>query len=219
MPVFFMRNRFVLSVTLLLLVFNVLAQNEWKLKSEKDGMTIYSRDVADSKIKAMKIKADFSAGLSAIASVLTDVKNYDTWVFNSKSTRLLKQVSPSELYYYSVAVFPWPVQNRDFVSHITASQDPATKTVTILANNVDGWVPKSDKLVRIEKSSGKWVLTRLSEQKTTVEYSLEVDPAGSLPAWIINSFSSKGLTETFKKLRKQLELPETKNGAASFIKD
>jgi hypothetical protein len=212
-----MGNRLVLSVCFLFSCYFGMTQNEWKLKSEKDGMKIFSRDATDSKIKAVKINADFDAGLSTIAAVLMDVKNYDAWVFNSKSTRLLKQVSQEELYYYAISVFPWPTQNRDFVSHMHISQDPETKTVTVLANNVPGWVPKSDKLVRIEKSSGKWVLTKLSDQKTAVEYSLEADPAGSLPAWIINTFSSKGLIETFKNLRKQLGSPEIKNSSAAFI--
>lgn len=211
-----MKNRILLSLFLLFSFCFAMAQDEWKLKSEKDGMKIYSRSATDSKIKAVKIIADFSAGLSAIAAVLMDVKKYDDWVFNSKSTRLLKQVSPSELYYYSVVVFPWPTQNRDFVSHMSVSRDPETKTVTVLANNVKGWVPESDKFVRIEKSTGKWVLTRLSDQLCSVEYTLEADPAGKLPAWIVNTFSSKGLIETFKNLRKRLDSPEIKDRSAPF---
>ncbi|MDB5210699.1 MAG: hypothetical protein JWQ30_1526, partial [Sediminibacterium sp.] len=172
-----------------------------------------------SKLNAVKVEAVFSASLSQFVSVLQDIGSYDKWVYGSRSTRLLKEVSPSELFYYSEIDFPWPSTNRDFVSHVVISQDLQTHTVRVNAKNIPGWVPVKPKIVRIERSSGEWTITPVAKGRIKVEYVLQVDPGGDLPAWIINSFSSKGLVETFKNLREWIKKPAYANARPSFITD
>lgn len=193
------------------------AQDDWKLKTDKDGIRTYSRKAEDSRINAIKVEADFTAPLSRLAFIIADVASYDDWVFNSSATRLLKQVSPSELYYYSEIKFPWPAANRDFVSHITILQDPQTKTVLINATNVAGWEPVKKNIVRINNSVGKWTIRPLGKETLNVVYELQADPGGGLPAWLINSFSSTGMVETFKNLRGLLNKKTSAANTLSFI--
>ena len=196
-----------------------LAQDDWKLKSDKDGIRAYSRKSEDSKINAIKIESEFSTSLSRLVSVITDVGAYDDWIYNSRNTRLLKQVSPKELYYYAEVKFPWPATNRDFVSHVTVSQDQHSKTVTINASNVTGWEPIKKNILRIENSVGKWTITPLSKDRVKVLYELHADPGGDLPVLLINGFSSTGMVATFKNLRRRLERTDLAVSAASFIKE
>jgi hypothetical protein len=207
------------SFLLLLVLSSANAQEDWKLKSDKDNIKTYSRKLADSKINAVKIESVFPCSVSQFISVLMDVDSYDDWVYNSKSTRLVKQVSPSEMYYYSEVGFPWPTTNRDFVSHVIISQDPRTKVARVDAKNVPGLVPVKPNIVRIEKSSGEWIITPISKNEIRIEYVLQVDPGGDLPAWLINPFASKGLVETFKNLRKQLVKPQYVAARPPFIID
>jgi hypothetical protein len=207
------------SFLLLLVLSSANAQEDWKLKSDKDNIKTYSRKLADSKINAVKIESVFPCSVSQFVSVLMDVDSYDDWVYNSKSTRLVKQVSPSEMYYYSEVGFPWPTTNRDFVSHVIISQDPRTKVARVDAKNVPGLVPVKPNIVRIEKSSGEWIITPISKNEIRIEYVLQVDPGGDLPAWLINPFASKGLVETFKNLRKQLVKPQYVAARPPFIID
>lgn len=199
-----MYKNILFTIVLSLSLLNGISQENWKPTGEKDGIKTYSQKRSDTKINAVKLEAVFPTTLSHLSAVITDVSAYDTWIFNSRSTRLLKQVSPSELYYYSEVIFPWPAVNRDFVSHVVINQNPVTKEVSIKAKNVSGWEPKKNKLVRIDYSEGSWQLIPLSNKEVQVIYTLQVDPGGDLPAWIINSFSSKGLVQTFKNLRMQL---------------
>jgi hypothetical protein len=192
-------------------------QEEWQLKSDKDNIKTYSKSVPGSKINAVKVESVFTASLSQLVSALLDVASYDKWIYNSKSTRLLKQVSPSEVYYYSEVIFPWPTANRDFVSHVTVSQDIPSKTVRIEAINVAGWEPPKHGIVRIDRSEAKWIITPLANDKVRIEYELQTDPGGDLPAWLINPFASKGLVETFKHLREWLKNPQYTNAQLSFI--
>ncbi len=200
-------------------VFSGIAQDDWKLKSDKDGIRAYARKTEDSKINSIRIEADFAASLSRFVSVIIDVRAYDNWVYNSRSSRLLKQLSPTELYYYAEVKFPWPATNRDFVSRVTVSQDPHSKIVTINASNVTGWEPIKKNIVRIENSVGKWTITPLGKNRVRVLYELHADPGGDLPILLINGFSSTGMVATFKNLRRRLERTDLVISDASFLKE
>jgi ribosome-associated toxin RatA of RatAB toxin-antitoxin module len=208
------------SFIALLLVFSAgRGQGDWKLKTDKDGIRTWSKKLDDSKINAVKVESVFPASLAQFVAVIVDVRSYDSWIYNSKSTSIVKQVSPAELYYYSEVAFPWPTSNRDFVSHVVIRQDPRTKVVSVDANNVTGFVAVKANIVRITRSTAKWTITPLSKDQVKVEYILQVDPGGDLPAWLINPFASKGVVETFKNLRTQLKRSEYASARPPFIID
>lgn len=199
--------------------FPVMAQQSWQLSTEKDGMKIYTGTVSDSKFKAIKVECDYNATLSQLVSVLLDVKTCPEWVYNTKSCVLLKQISPSELYYYSEVSIPWPAQNRDFVAHLTVTQNPETKVVYMDGPAIPGMVPIKKGIVRIDHSTGKWAITPIAENRIHVVYTLQVDPGGAIPAWLVNMFAAEGPSQSFKKLRLQLQKPAYRNASLSFIKD
>jgi hypothetical protein len=193
------------------------AQINWTLKDDRDGIKVFTSPVQNSKVKALRVECNFQANLSQIVSVLLDVKNCTEWVYHTVSCTLLKQVSPSELYYYSEVNLPWPAQNRDFVAHLTVSQNAATKVVTIDGPAVNGMMPTKEGVVRIFNSKGKWTITPLENRGIKVEYTLSVDPAGNIPAWMVNLVSSEAPIQSFKALRLQLKKSEYKNTSLSFI--
>jgi hypothetical protein len=119
------------SITLLFHTVSAFAQNEWKLSTDKEGIKVYTSEVASSKIKAIKVTCNLAAKPSALVALLLDVESAPEWIYHTKSSKLIKQVSPSELYYYSEVAVPWPVENRDFVAHLMVRQNPESKVVTI----------------------------------------------------------------------------------------
>ncbi|MDB4902542.1 MAG: hypothetical protein JWQ63_1823 [Mucilaginibacter sp.] len=196
-----------------------LAQNDWTLKTEKEGIKIYTRQASDSKVKAIKVEADFNVSASQMVALLMDVKTSPDWVYHVKSAILVKQVSPSELYYYSEVNLPWPATNRDFVAHLTVTQNPDTKVVTIDAPAVTGLVAVKEGVVRVTDSKGKWIITPLGTDQIKVEYTIHVDPAGSLPSWMVNMFATEGPLKIFKNMRLQLQKRAYKNIELAFVEN
>jgi ribosome-associated toxin RatA of RatAB toxin-antitoxin module len=209
----------ILLITLLfgLKLNPALAQNDWTLKTEKEGIKIYTSQVPDSKIKAIKVEANFNASASQMVALLMDVKTSPDWVYHVKSAILVKQVSPSELYYYSEVNLPWPATNRDFVAHLTVTQNPDTKVVTIDAPAVTGLFPVKEGVVRVTDSKGKWIITPLGTDQIKVEYTIHVDPAGSLPSWMVNMFATEGPLKIFRNMRLQLQKRAYKNIELAFL--
>ena len=208
----------ILSLALLHSVLILNAQEDWKLKTEKEGIKIYTKPYTNSKIKALKVVCTLEATVSQMAAVLLNIKSQDEWFYHTKSTVLL-QVSPSELIYYAELGFPFPFSDRDFVEHIKLSQNPVTKIVIMEVQNVPGYISTKQDHVRVLKSYCKWVITPVGKNSIMIEFILFADPAGSVPVWLVNMFSIYGPFETFKKLKTQLKKPEYMNVNLTFIKD
>jgi hypothetical protein len=179
-----------LIIFLLLFTKIALAQDDWKLSTEKDGISLYTAAASNSKIKPIKVECTFNATASQLVAVLLDIKNYTAWVYHTKSSALVKEVSPAELYYYGELNVPWPAQNRDFVAHVTIVQNPETKVITVDAPQISGMVPSKENTVRMTNSKGKWIITPIANDKVKVVYYLQMDPGGSTPAWRINMFAA-----------------------------
>lgn len=195
-----------------------IAQESWKLKVDEEGIKIYTRPSADSKIKAVKVLCTADASLSEMAAVLLDISSQDEWFYHTKSTILL-QVSPTEFYYYTELDFPFPFSNRDFVEHIKLNQNPLTKTLTMSVLNLPDYMPIKKDKVRVLQSNCGWIISPIDDCTIRIEFTLFADPSGAIPAWLINIFSLYGPLETFKKLKIQLTKPKYKNISLPFIKD
>jgi hypothetical protein len=146
-----------------------------------------------------------------------DIKSSAEWLYHTADDYIVKQVSPRELYYYSLVEMPWPVSDRDFIAHLTVSQDAVTKVITIDGPCVSNMVPVKEGIVRIADSNGKWVLTPLNKGRVKIVYTLHADPGGSLPAWLINMFVTKGPSQSFRKLKVHLQKSVYKNAKLDYV--
>lgn len=209
-------QKFTLLFIFALITAPVIAQHKWKLIADEEQIRIYSSAVPDSKIKAIKVDCVVDASLAQMAALVMDVEAGTQWVYKTKSCTLVKKLSPNDLYYHSEISLPWPLDNRDFVAHLVAKQNPLTGVVTIDGPVVAGIVPVKKNVVRVKDSKGRWVLTPV-QGKVRIEYTLHTDPGGYVPAWAVNAFAAEGPMETFKSMKQQLKLPKYTNASLTFI--
>ena len=204
-------------ITALMISVDSLAQDGWKLKTDKDEVQVYMKAEETSSYKSVKTVTTMRTTLSAVSAILLDVLKTPDWVYGTKQCSLLKKESPTSLYYYAEMGMPWPVSNRDFVIRISLSQNPQTKVVTVIATNLPTYIPEKDGIVRIQRSSGRWTISPAGNGMVRVEYILQIDPGGSLPASIVNMFSYNGPFQSFKNLRVQVNKPEYARAQLPFI--
>ncbi|HMO32740.1 MAG TPA: START domain-containing protein [Lacibacter sp.] len=195
------------------------AQAQWTLKTDEDGIRLYTRSVAASPYKELKTVCTLHTSLSSVAAVLLDVERTKEWVYGTSSSRILQQESPSAVWFYAEMGMPWPVTNRDFIVRISLTQEPVSKVITVLADNQPDFLPETKKLVRIRHSSGKWRIEPLPGGRVRVEYQLYVDPGGNVPAALVNAFAGKGPVESFRSLRKQVARKEYATAALPFVQN
>ena len=208
-----MYKAFFISLFLLIAQADVFAQSAWKLSTDKEGIKIYTSEVPNSKVKAVRVECEINATMAQLVAVLMDVNRSAEWIYHTKSCELIKRVSVDELYYYSEIDLPWPASNRDFVAHLTVTHNPVTKVVVIDGPAVAGMVPVKEGIVRIANSTGRWILTPDGPDKVKINYTLHADPGGNIPGWITNMFATNGPLQIFRKLKIQVQKPAYKNAA------
>ena len=196
-----------------------LWSQDWELKDEEDGIKVYTRQVEDSDIKAIKVECTVEeATLSQLAAVILDIPASDQWVYATKLCRTEKIISPREFIYYSEIEVPWPASNRDFIVRVKVEQDSLTKKMTVGGENLPTYLNEKEGVVRIMHTESQWtVIPEANNLK--IEFVLHVNPGGSIPAWLINLFASRGPMETFLNLRSQIRKPQYRDASFPFLVD
>ncbi|HMO61565.1 MAG TPA: START domain-containing protein [Ferruginibacter sp.] len=212
-------KKFLLSTFILLSTLLVFGQKDWTLKVDKDGIKVYTKNLDNSPFKAVKSVCTIETSLSRLTAVLMDINSTADWVYATKKCVVLKTISASEVIYYSEIDAPWPVSNRDFIVRLWAEQDEKTKVVSILSENKPSYLPVYGNIVRIQHSHSQWLLHPLPNGQVRVEFELQVNPGGNIPAWLINMFATKGPYESFKKLKQQVKKPVYLSMEAPYVKD
>jgi hypothetical protein len=206
---------FVVSCTCVM----VHAQTSWDLKKDEDGIKVYTGIVPNSNIKEVRVTCILDASLSSLTALLLDAKAHEQWVYNTKSSYLVKQLGASSQIYYSEISMPWPLTNRDLVMEINISQKPGTNIMYVAEHAVTEYVPVNKNKIRVTTSKVNWTITPIANNQLRVEYIGIADPVGDVPAWLVNSFSTNGSFETFKKLKELTVSPTYAHARYAFIKE
>ena len=211
--------RRIAQILLLCLVCaRVSGQDEWELKKDEDGIKVFTACTPNSNFKSIKVECTVKATPSQLVAFLMDIQAQHDWVYNNKSTQLVKKIGSNEMIFYSEVSVPWPCTNRDYISHITIKQ-PTPQLVTIDAHAEPDLLPVKEGKVRVMTSKAHWDVTSLSKDLLKIVYTVQFDPAGSVPAWLTNMFVTKGPLQTFQKLRECVSRPVYQNAHVDFIKD
>jgi hypothetical protein len=201
-----------------LLIANLLvAQKDWELQKSENGISVYTKDQVGSNFKEIKATTNFKHSLSELIGLLTDISSHTLWIYNCKQSKLIKEVSPSEVYYYMETSVPWPASNRDGVLCFKFTQDKETKIVTVASHGVPDILPEIDGVVRVHKLVASWKFIPKADGSVDAEYQINVDPGGSVPAWIVNMFSVEGPYESLTDMKKLLAEDKYKSSKFDFI--
>lgn len=198
---------------------SVKSQDNWILKKDKDGIKVFTRKSANFKFNELKVECELECRVSQLAAVLMDVNNHTQWVYKTVKSQLLKTTGVAELYFYTEIECPWPFENRDLVVHVKVLQNVENKIMTVTAQNMDDYLPVKANIVRMKYSKVIWKATPVNSRILKIDYQIQIDPGGSVPAWLLNSFAAKGPFESFMKLKKEVKLPQYVNARLPFLLD
>lgn len=196
--------KIIFSFFILLFSFLSFAQ-EWKLKKEEDGIKIYTRLPVGSDIEEVRSTVRIKSSLTAFATLLKDVDGYVEWAYNCVEAKLIEAINDTAQIYYSHTDLLWPVSDRDLVFLFSLKQDPQTLVIKTNSYSVTEKVPLKEGIVRVRKGRTSWTITPKPGGYVEVDYYVSIDPAGSIPAWLVNSTITTGPLNTLQKVRQLLE--------------
>ena len=200
-----MSIRIIIFLCLLILTFASFSQPVWQLTKEKDGIKVYTSGDGSAKFKSIKVEAVLTGTLQKLVQILRDVKNNKDWVYNTKQSYPIKEVSANEILYYSETELPWPVSNRDIPVRMKFNLNLANNTLAVVGLGEPNAFPLQKGIVRIQFFNTSWNVKYNGNNKISIIYYLNIDPSGNVPAQITNLFITKGPYETFANLARLLK--------------
>lgn len=187
-------------------VSSVKGQYNWVLKKDKEGIKVSSRHTDRSKFNDIKVEMDLPGNIYQLLNILLDVDKYSDWSYSVSKSELVKKLTPLKLVYHLEVTAPWPVTDRDLYAMFEVNIDSITRSIKILASGDSSYRPLIKDFIRIPHSKGVWDIRTVSSKIVHIVYILEIDPGGSVPAWIMNMFGIKAPFITFQNLKHKMVL-------------
>jgi hypothetical protein len=198
-----MKKKLFLVSILVFAFVAVMAQGNWELKKNENGIAVYTRKAATGNLKELRVVCELNATKAQLISTLQDIGNYNDWVYSNKKSEILKSLNPYKIIYYTESRLPWPIKDRDLIVQLDIDSGP--EILEIQAKSLPEYLPQNKKFVRVPYSLAKWKVTQAAENKLKVDYTFSVDPGGSIPAWLVNATMAIGPYNSFAKLREVLK--------------
>jgi hypothetical protein len=193
--------------------------NDWKLSGYEKCVKIYVRDGKNGGGKEVLGKTTIQTSLSALVFIVKDSENHYQWIYANKYAKLLKTINDFEWIYYNESKAPWPVSNRDLITHAKMKQDSITLEVTIDSQGVPNYIPVNEGIVRVRKLHSVWVFTPRQYGLVDVQFELEIDLGGNIPTWLVNTSIDKGPMHTLQNMALVLQQGKYKKISLPYIKE
>ena len=180
---------------------------EWKLISEKEGVTLFRRQRAIT--NESKAIGEIAASTDLIHAVILDFESYTTFMPYTAECRVLKRDADSVIVYQRIS------------APLTSDRD-YTVRARWNAKNVQGgtsyfhqWAadnalgpPEKPGVVRVKLCEGSWLLEPSGPNTTKATYMIYTDSGGVIPKFIKESGSQIGIRKLFAAIRKQVRDPK-----------
>ena len=163
-----------------------LSGQSWVFIKEKEGIKLYTRNEANNSVKSFKGEVCLNAQMETLFSLITNVKNFDSWDDDIREIKVLLYEKDKLIQYYLIYDVSWPITDRDLVVESLIMIDPVTGTRSVEARSLLNVIPERPDLIRIKKYWQKWTLVPMENGLVQVILEGSVDPGGSVPAWLSN---------------------------------
>ncbi len=176
------------------------------LKKQADGISVYTCLTGNKKFKTLK--AEFvlqNTTITELRNFLLQVDNYPSWQYNTINAEVLQKISDTEIIYLSQVNAPWPVSDREILANFKISSESTEDQMQIDINSFSNTRPVREGLTRVTFIHGLWKVVRIKDNLLKIEYTLDIDPGGAVPAWLVNMAMAEGPYVSFKNLKQQLE--------------
>ncbi len=178
---------------------------EWARAKSDDGVEVWTRPAPGFGMKEFRAAMHVRTTLGSLVALMEDVPAYPRWFADCKEARVLKSQGVRDRHVYFLNGAPFPVRDRDMVTHFLVHQDPDTRVVIMRLRGEPELIAPTSGRVRVPRLEGAWTFTPLGDGIVQVEYQVLSDPGGSLPGWVANMTVADAPWKTLRAMRRMLD--------------
>ena len=179
----------------------------WLLVKSEGDVTVYRRPVEGRTIDEIRILASFNVARPTLMRLLGRVDRYPEWVYKCEEAELVSRVDEHDFIYYTAIQLPWPVSDRDVVLHSVQWTDEETGDIMSHSTDVASKYPAVSDHERMAAFDSLWRITDRGAHLTYIDYTVQTDPGGTLPKWLVNLAVASGPLQSMIALKMLVETP------------
>jgi len=177
------------------------SQPNCKLKKDQDSIKVYTCHTDTFRFKSIIAEFTINTTLDQLAGIALDIPNYTKWQYNTVESNVVTRISEYDQIYHTVIKAPWPVTDRDMVVNIKVKYDNDNQGMTITTESKKGILPAKVGFVRVPSSRGLWIVKQINKNRLHVKYTMQIDPGGSVPTWLVDWVCAQAPYQSFKSLK------------------
>ena len=202
----FMVMRLSIACIVLLVIFPLASQGQagWKLKREKNGISIHVREHADSPLKEYKARAVIAHPIQQVSDFLSDLERHPEWVFRCTGLTIIEGQGEQKVRYHTTYDIPWPMKDRDLTVEAVITHHEGGKKIESLTEDIMLDYPVENGVIRMPGYREWVILEEIDPYNTLFIAEGYADPGGTVPPWLVNMFLVDGIYDSVIKTREIL---------------
>ncbi len=179
---------------------------DWKLKKEKNGIQVFTRDLINSNLKEVKIIMSIrKTTMPKIIELLNQSDLYQKWMYKCSESRMVEEKNELESVSYYKFDFPWPLSDREAYLKSVIRKDEYKNRWIVTTTSVTGYGEEKDDIVLMKDHFNQWEFHEKENNQIDLIYYLKTNPGGNIPDWLVNLAVDKGPTNSLGNFRSILE--------------
>lgn len=192
-----------LAGSFLFLLHSSATAQTWKLAKNKNGVKIETRFLEGWSIKEYRATVYIKTTLEEAVEAYRDPVKRKSFMARSLEVSNLKENSKNDIITYNLGKAPWPVSNRDNITHSVFIYSPRQVRVTM--KSLPNYIPEKEGIVRVPRTKGHWLFTDQGNGTIKVVQQSVADLGGSVPDWVVNSTIIEGPYDVLLSMKNILE--------------
>ena len=198
----------------------VHADGEWRLRKDEDNIRVYTKNVDGSPFDAVRtVTVMQDVRLSALAALIIDAEACSSWASRCVESYIYQRLSETDAYVYTHSNMPFPIKNRDMLTHAVWRQDATSLTVRVDSKATTGILEEIAGRLRLTQLRLGWIFKPLESGAVEISNEAHIDPGSSLPGWITNLLLVSIPYETMRSFVLEVTKPAYRDAVVSFVRE
>ncbi len=207
----------------------------WQVWRKNSTLKVSYQPIKNSELIKIKAQATFTSSLSGFLTFIQNTTETANWLAKAKSSQVIKQINQQERIFITHFDAFWPIKARymllqsrywqnDDLSVELAISDVDINTIRLneLEGNIEADVKDNStaaNTIKVEVYEAHWLLTPITANKMTIDYTFVADAKGELPIWLTNKFALRSIWQTLKNIEQQLPYSLSQQARLAGIKE